>query len=128
MTWLKCGRHKDVSMHDAETKTRKLTSSNMCSRTSNSQKPRVYLVLFSLQQLSACQYNVLGSLPFWNKCTTLKLSNDKNFGFWLLLLSKFLWLCCMAAAKSLPAHPFNALILPILMGCLQSISMTVPRR
>ena len=26
----------------------------------------------------------------------------------------------MAAPKSLPAHPFNALIFPILRGCVQS--------
>ena len=40
--------------------------------------------------------------------------------FLLLLLAEFLWLCSVAAAKSLPAHPFNALIFPILRGCVQS--------
>ena len=28
-------------------------------------------------------------------------------------------MCCVVAQKGLPAHPFNALILPILRGCLQ---------
>ena len=38
----------------------------------------------------------------------------------LLLLAEFLWLCSVAAPKSVPAHPFNALIFPILRGCVQS--------
>ena len=28
-------------------------------------------------------------------------------------------------SKSLPAHPFNALILPILSGCLQSVAIVI---
>ena len=39
--------------------------------------------------------------------------------FLLLLLAEFLWLCSVAAPKSLPAHPFNTLIFPILRGCVQ---------
>ena len=40
--------------------------------------------------------------------------------FLLLLLAELLWLCSVAAPKSLPAHPFNALIFPIPRGCVQS--------
>ena len=36
-------------------------------------------------------------------------------------LYQFLWLCRVAALKSLPVHPFNALIFPILRDCLQSV-------
>ena len=39
----------------------------------------------------------------------------------LLFISEFLWLCRVAALKSLPVHPFNALIFPILRDCLQSV-------
>ena len=38
-----------------------------------------------------------------------------------LFISEFLWLCRVAALKSLPVHPFNALIFPILRDCLQSV-------
>ena len=39
-----------------------------------------------------------------------------------LCISELLWLCRMVALKSLPVHSFNALIIPILRGCLQSLS------
>ena len=35
--------------------------------------------------------------------------------------SELLWLCRVVALKSLPVHSFNALIIPILRGCLQSL-------
>ena len=38
-----------------------------------------------------------------------------------LFISEFLWLCRVAALKSLPVHPFNALIFPIFRDCLQSV-------
>ena len=39
----------------------------------------------------------------------------------LLCISELLWLCRVVALKSLPVHSFNSLIIPILMGCLQSL-------
>ena len=39
----------------------------------------------------------------------------------LVCISGLLWLCRMVALKSLPVHSFNALIIPILRGCLQSL-------
>ena len=39
----------------------------------------------------------------------------------LLCISELLWLCRVVALKSLPVHSFNALIIPILRGCLQSL-------
>ena len=39
----------------------------------------------------------------------------------LLCISELLWLCHVVALKSLPVHSFNALIIPILRGCLQSL-------
>ena len=38
----------------------------------------------------------------------------------LLCISELLWLCRVMALKSLPVHSFNALIIPVLRGCLQS--------
>ena len=40
-----------------------------------------------------------------------------------LFISEFLWLCRVAALKSLTVHPFYALIFPILRDCLQSVSI-----
>ena len=40
-------------------------------------------------------------------------------GLWFV--SELLWLCRVLALKSLPVHSFNALIIPILRGCLQSL-------
>ena len=37
-----------------------------------------------------------------------------------LILIELLWLCSVAAPKSFPAHPFNALVFPILRGCVHS--------
>ena len=45
------------------------------------------------------------------------LCTSPTIGF----ISEFLWLCRVAALKSLPVHPFNALIFPILRDCLQSV-------
>ena len=39
----------------------------------------------------------------------------------LLCISELLWLCRVVALKSFPVHSFNALIIPILRGCLQSL-------
>ena len=39
----------------------------------------------------------------------------------LLCISELLWLCRAVALKRLPVHSFNALIIPILRGCLQSL-------
>ena len=39
----------------------------------------------------------------------------------LLCISELLCLCHMVALKSLPVHSFNALIIPIHRGCLQSL-------
>ena len=39
----------------------------------------------------------------------------------LLCISELLWLCRVVALKSLPVDSFNALIIPILKGCLQSL-------
>ena len=39
----------------------------------------------------------------------------------LLCISELLWLCRVVALKSLSVHSFNALIIPILRGCLQSL-------
>ena len=39
----------------------------------------------------------------------------------LLCISELLWLCRVVALKRLPVHSFNALIIPILRGCLQSL-------
>ena len=39
----------------------------------------------------------------------------------LLCISELFWLCRVVALKSLPVHSFNALIIPILRGCLQSL-------
>ena len=39
----------------------------------------------------------------------------------LLCISELLWLCRVVALKILPVHSFNALIIPILRGCLQSL-------
>ena len=39
----------------------------------------------------------------------------------LLCISELLWLCRVVALKSLAVHSFNALIIPILRGCLQSL-------
>ena len=36
-------------------------------------------------------------------------------------ISELLWLCRVVALKSLPVHSFNALIIPILRDCLQSL-------
>ena len=45
----------------------------------------------------------------------------------LLCISKLLWLCRVVALKSLPVHSFNALIIPILRGGLQSLfNISVP--
>ena len=38
----------------------------------------------------------------------------------LLCISKLLWLCRVVVLKSLPVHSFNAVIIAILRGCLQS--------
>ena len=45
---------------------------------------------------------------------------------WSLLIffffiSELLWLCRVVALKRLPVHSFNARIIPILRGCLQSL-------
>ena len=34
---------------------------------------------------------------------------------------EILWLCRVVTLKSLPVHSFNALIIPVLRGCLQSL-------
>ena len=39
----------------------------------------------------------------------------------LFCISELLWLCRVVALKCLPVHSFNALIIPILRGCLQSL-------
>ena len=39
----------------------------------------------------------------------------------LLCISELLWFCRVVALKSLRVHSFNALIIPILRGCLQSL-------
>ena len=46
----------------------------------------------------------------------------------LLCISELLWLCRVVALKSLPVHSFNALIIPILRGCLQSLFSKFYRR
>ena len=43
------------------------------------------------------------------------------FAYLYLFISEFLWLCRVAALKSLSVHSFNALIFPILRDCLQSV-------
>ena len=56
---------------------------------------------------------------FANIAEPLNHLMDKDVKF-ILTPMEFLWLCSVAAPKSLPAHPFNALIFPILRGCVQS--------
>ena len=52
---------------------------------------------------------------FANIAEPLNRLMDKDAKF-ILTPMEFLWLCSVAAPKSLPAHPFNALIFPILRG------------
>ena len=47
--------------------------------------------------------------------------HDLIMGLLVLCISELLWLCRVVALKSLPVHLFNALITPILRGCLQSL-------
>ena len=55
--------------------------------------------------------------------------SSRSLLIFLLCISELLWLCRVVALKSLPVHSFNALIIPILRGCLQSLfNIPVPFR
>ena len=51
----------------------------------------------------------------------LIVSVPDHFLIFLLCISELLWSCRVVALKSLHVHSLNALIIPILRGCLQSL-------
>ena len=51
----------------------------------------------------------------------LHLTPSHAYCKYFVLSSKVLWLCRVVVLKSLPVYSFNALIIPILRGCLQSL-------
>ena len=74
---------------------------------------------------SWCGYLIVGlvfsRLGFWGGSLFLIAHFPDLCLLVLFFISEFLWLCRVAALKSLPVHPFNALIFPILRHCLQSV-------
>ena len=58
---------------------------------------------------------------FWGQDMGSDCISSWSLLIFLLCISELLWLCSVVALKSLPVHSFNALIIPILRGCLQSL-------
>ena len=97
-----------------------------------------YLYFFISEFLWLCRVAALKSLPvhpfnalifpILRDClqSVFLIAPFPDLCLLVLFISEFLWLCRVAALKSLPAHPFNALIFPILRDCLQSVFLIAP--
>ena len=71
--------------------------------------------------LRDCLQSLFFPLGFEGRMWDLIVSVPDHCLSFLLCTSEHLWLCYVVALKSLPVHSFNALVIPILRGCLQSL-------
>ena len=71
--------------------------------------------------LSFDTFSILYWRSFWGQDMGSDCISSWSLLIFLFCISELLWLCRVVALKSLPVHSFNALIIPILRGCLQSL-------